>query len=148
MSAYSHISEVKFNSLECLKEALAEIYGEEAAAIIYTEEAQHLMGYQGDTRPEVANIIIPGSGRAKRKGTPNLVGSASNDIGFHLQADGSYKLMISEYDSRKHGVDWVNNLKKLAATALIKKNAKKNGYTIKKVTNQAGNTEFILAKIV
>lgn len=51
--------------------------------------ATHLIGYHGDTRPEVAHIIIP---RAQ-------IGGASNDIGF-VRQDGVYRAIISDFDSR------------------------------------------------
>jgi hypothetical protein len=56
------------------------------------DEAQHLVGYQGDQRKDKANVII------RRK----YVGGASNDLGFVLQEDGTYKAIVSEYDRSKH----------------------------------------------
>jgi hypothetical protein len=49
----------------------------------------HLTGYHGDTRPEVAHIVIP----------RDQIGSASNDIGF-VREDGVYRAIISQFDSR------------------------------------------------
>lgn len=61
---------------------------------------QPLYGYLGDIRPETAEVVI------RRK----YVGSASNDIGFQRQADGSFKAIISEFDRRKYNEEWINSL--------------------------------------
>jgi hypothetical protein len=62
------------------------------------DDAQHLYGYQGDKRPQKANVII------RRKN----VGGASNDIGFVLE-DGVYKPIISEFDqSQGYSNAWLN----------------------------------------
>ncbi len=52
-----------------------------------------LYGYQGDERPERAEVVI------RRQ----FVGEASNDIGFARQPDGTYLAIISEYDQRSRG---------------------------------------------
>lgn len=57
------------------------------------ENPQHLFGYHGDERQDVAHIII------RRK----YVGGASNDIGFFRNPDGTYSSIVSEYD-RSHGL--------------------------------------------
>lgn len=49
------------------------------------------MGYRGDARDQKANIVIPQS----------QVGSASNDIGFLRQDDGTYLMHVSAYDKTK-----------------------------------------------
>lgn len=63
--------------------------------------AQNLYGYQGDIRPETAEVII------RRQ----YLGSASNDIGFKQQDDGTFKAVISEYDrGYKYSQQWLNGL--------------------------------------
>ncbi|MBI4496633.1 MAG: DUF1257 domain-containing protein [Chloroflexi bacterium] len=63
------------------------------AALGYTEveegEALPLFGYQGDRRPETAEIVV------RRR----FLGAASNDIGFSRTPEG-YVPVISEYDQR------------------------------------------------
>lgn len=61
---------------------------------------QHLMGYQGDTREQTAEIII----------RQRHVGGASNDIGFKKQADGTYTAIISDYDQGFYNTQWVQSL--------------------------------------
>jgi hypothetical protein len=51
-------------------------------------EGATLFGYMGDERPERAQIVI------RRR----QLDSASNDIGFARDANGSYGALISEYD--------------------------------------------------
>lgn len=74
-----------FKDRECLLNALAECgYG-----AVEEGEALSLYGYQGDRRPETAQIVV------RRK----FVGSASNDLGFQ-KTDAGYVPVISEYDQR------------------------------------------------
>lgn len=74
-----------FNDRETLLQALAECgYG-----VVEEGEALSLYGYQGDRRPETAQIVV------RRK----FIGSASNDLGFQ-KTDAGYVPVISEYDQR------------------------------------------------
>lgn len=54
------------------------------------EEAQHLYGYQGDRRPQTAEVII------RRK----YIGAAANDVGFKRQDSGVFEAIVSEFDRR------------------------------------------------
>lgn len=58
------------------------------------KDAQPLYGYHGDQRKERANLII-------RRNNTGI--SSSNDIGFALQADGTYQPIVSQYDSTLAG---------------------------------------------
>ena len=74
-----------FKDRECLLNALAECgYGtvEEGGGL-------SLYGYQGDRRPETAQIVV------RRK----FIGAASNDLGFQ-KTEAGYIPVISEYDQR------------------------------------------------
>ena len=74
-----------FKNRECLLNALRECgYGE-----VEEGEALSLYGYQGDRRPETAQIVV------RRK----FIGAASNDLGFQ-KTDSGYVPVISEYDQR------------------------------------------------
>lgn len=70
-----------------LKEALVDL-GIALEQIEVHAEGAELVGYQGDQRIQKAHVIV------RRQ----HVGSASNDIGFEKQADGTYKAIVSEYD--------------------------------------------------
>lgn len=95
----------------------------------------HLVGYQGDTRKDTADIIV------RRQ----YVGGASNDLGFKRAADGTYQAIISDYDSRRHNAEWLKKLKVEYQGARVQAIAQKNGYravsTGKKLAN--GNKQYI-----
>jgi len=70
-----------------------------------------LSGYQGDARSQKAHIVIPRS----------QIGSASNDIGFFRETDGTYTVHVSAFDKNKwnkkfpeivkhYATDVVNNI--------------------------------------
>jgi len=86
MSHYTKVK-TKLRNLSALMKALQDM-GFTKEMIRNTEKAQHLQGYNGDTREQTAEIIIPRC----------FVGKAANDIGFKLQADGTYEAIISDYD--------------------------------------------------
>ena len=144
MSEYGSI-QTKFKDRQCLVEALMEM-GWTKEEIEVHDEAQHLYGYQGDKRSQKANIII------RRK----HVGSASNDLGFEKQKDGTYKAVISEYDSSSggrhaghtggHNKKWVTDLLVKYNERVVAKKCKKAGQTFKKTvkTNDKGEREIIL----
>lgn len=65
------------------------------------ETSQPLFGFQGDVRPETAEVII------RRK----YLGSASNDIGFKQREDGQFEAIISSYDrAYRYSQQWLNEL--------------------------------------
>ncbi len=85
MSKYMTFTDAAFKDRECLLKALAECgYG-----VVEEGEALSLYGYQGDRRPETAQIVV------RRK----FIGAASNDLGFQ-KTDAGYVPVISEFDQR------------------------------------------------
>lgn len=78
-------TETAFKDRECLLNALSECGYE----TVEEGEALSLYGYQGDRRPETAQIVV------RRK----YIGAASNDLGFQ-KTDAGYFPVISEYDQR------------------------------------------------
>lgn len=78
-------TETAFKDRETLLKALAECGYE----TVEEGEALSLYGYQGDKRPETAQIVV------RRK----YIGSASNDLGFQ-KTDAGFVPVISEYDQR------------------------------------------------
>lgn len=85
-------------------------------------EAQSLVGYRGDDRPEKATIII----------RRNQLDSASNDIGFARGLDGTFRAIISEYD-RSIGYDdaWLGRLAQAYKERQTMSVAKAKGYVFK-----------------
>ncbi len=78
-------TDTAFKDRECLLNALSECgYSE-----VEEGEALSLYGYQGDRRPETAQLVV------RRK----FIGSASNDLGFQ-RTDAGYVPVISEFDQR------------------------------------------------
>src|SRR5688572_18616971 len=85
MSKYLTFPEVLFKDRRLLLVALAEI----GFADVDEGDQLPLYGYQGDRRPETAEIVV------RRQ----LIGPASNDLGFARTPDG-YLPIVSEYDER------------------------------------------------
>lgn len=85
MSKYLTFTDVVFTNKALLLAALADL----GYADVEQGEGLRLYGYQGDVRKESAEIVV------RRR----FIGSASNDLGFALTAEG-YTPIISEYDQR------------------------------------------------
>ncbi|MCL5107437.1 MAG: DUF1257 domain-containing protein [Chloroflexi bacterium] len=85
MSKYLVYEQIAFKDRRLLLAALAELgYG-----TVEEGEALSLYGYQGDRRPETAEVVV------RRQ----HLAPASNDLGFARTAQG-YVPVISEYDGR------------------------------------------------
>lgn len=100
MSAYVE-GKTSIKEVECLVEALIEMGFKKEHIEVY-EEATNLYGYHGDKRDQLANVIV------RRK----YVGTASNDLGFVRGADGTYAVIVSEYDSNNNSGKWTGQLDK------------------------------------
>ncbi len=85
MSKYLVYQEIVFKDRRLLLAALADL----GYAEVEEGEALPLFGYQGDRRPETAELIV------RRR----HLGSASNDLGFARTPEG-FVPIISEYDQR------------------------------------------------
>jgi hypothetical protein len=84
------------------------------------ETPQTLNGYQGDARPERAEVIV------RRE----HVGRASNDIGFVRQADGSFAAIISAYDRARHDESWLATLGQAYGHAAALQYAATHGFDV------------------
>ena len=117
MSEYT-VCESEMSDGACVKEALTEM----GYAFEEHKNPQHLYGYQGDKREQVAHIIV--------RRAP--VGSYANDVGFVKNADGKYSMIISEFDkiSGKQSVNFTKNLKVVYNKYKALKEAKKHGFRI------------------
>ena len=85
MSKYLTFPEVIFKDRRLLLAALADL----GYAEVEEGEALPLLGYQGDRRPETAELVV------RRR----HLGPASNDLGFARTPRG-YVPILSEYDQR------------------------------------------------
>lgn len=113
MSAYTE-QQTQITDADILKECLKE---KGYSNVEQHAKAQQLVGYHGDKREQTAEIII------RRKD----IGSASNDIGFKKQTDGTYGAVISDYDKHKHNANWMADVKKSYAEKKIRKVAAASG---------------------
>ena len=85
MSKYLSFPEILFKDRRLLLAALADLdYAE-----VEEGEALPLYGYQGDRRPETAELVV------RRQ----HLGPASNDVGF-ARTPAGYVPIVSEYDQR------------------------------------------------
>jgi len=85
MSKFLTFPDVIFKDRRLLLAALADL----GYTVVEEGEALPLCSYQGDRRPETADIVI------RRQ----YVGAASNDVGF-ARTDQGYVPVVSEYDQR------------------------------------------------
>jgi len=99
MSRYCTVK-TEFMDRDSLVKALMETGNWSLDQIEVHDVAQHLIGYNGDTRRETANVIVR---RAN-------IGDYSNDLGFVLNDKGLFEAVISEFDSRKFNQQWVGKL--------------------------------------
>lgn len=104
---------------ESLITALVEMGFERKHIEVY-DTPQHLFGYQGDKRKQVAHVII------RRK----HVGPASNDMGFVRQEDGTFKAIISEYDRHKYNAAWLDKLSQNYTTNVVTEKLKAKGFSV------------------
>lgn len=85
MSKYLSYAEICYADRRLLLAALGDL----GFSVVEEGERLPLFGYQGDRRPETAELVV------RRQ----YVGSASNDLGFARTPTG-YTPIISEYDER------------------------------------------------
>lgn len=102
------------------------------------DKPEHLYGYQGDIRPEQANIII------RRK----YICRESNDIGFRLTAEGTYEAIISEFDEELLGKDWVGKVCQNYAEHAVVSKLEQQGFSIaeKKVDPVTQKVHLVLKR--
>jgi hypothetical protein len=115
----SHFTTIKtqITDTEALVKALADV-GFRKVETHPTPQA--LYGYQGDLRPESAEVII------RRQ----HISSLSNDIGFQRQADGTFEAIVSEFDRRRYSQDWLNQLTQRYGYHKLMTSAPAEGFTI------------------
>ena len=81
---------------------------------------RHLYGYQGDVRPEMAEVIV------RRQ----YISGSSNDIGFQKQDDGTFEAIVSEFDRRRYSQEWLNQVTQRYGYHLLKATAATEGFAI------------------
>lgn len=134
----SHFTSIKtqIKNLEALVKALADVGFNQVEV---HETAQPLYGYQGDIRPEAAEVII----------RRHYIGSASNDIGFKQQEDGQFEAIISEYDRYKYSQEWLNELTQRYGYHSLMATAPAEGFTVEEEeTLEDGTIRVVVARWV
>jgi len=114
MSAYKTIN-CSFKNQETLIECLKELG---FTPVVYKEKTK-LVGYMGDERNEIAEIIIPRL----------LISNLSNDVGFAYDEDKKeYVMICSEYDQN---IGVADKIKQSYAVTAIKTALSKNKFSVK-----------------
>jgi hypothetical protein len=137
----SHFTTLKtqITDAECLRRALAD-RGFPTVEVHATP--QHLYGFQGDVRPETAEVII------RRQ----HVGFASNDIGFKRRADGTFDAIVSSYDRSgssglSHG--WIDRLSQRYAYHVALQKLAEQGFALaQEETTASGQVRLVLRRMV
>jgi len=135
MSHYSEV-QIEFTDEGCLVAALGRLGFKDKVEV--HKEAQALYGYQGDVRAQKAHLII------RRE----HVGRAANDLGFEKQADGKYRVWISEYDQKYNKYDdaWLGRLKQAYGVEKARVEAKKRGYRVSEQKLDDGRVRLVLRR--
>lgn len=98
---------------------------------------QGLFGYQGDLRPEKAEIII------RRQ----FISSSSNDIGFRMTSDGTFEAIISEFDRDIYSQDWLNRLTQRYAYHVARSRLEAQGFDlVSEETHPDGQVHLVLRR--
>jgi len=134
----SHYSEVQIELADegCLMAALTRL-GFKGKVEVH-REARPLCGYQGDERAQKAHIII----------RQQHVGRAANDLGFERQADGRYRVWVSDYDQKynKYNDAWMGRLKQAYGVEKARAEAKKKGYRVSEKKLDDGRIQLVLRR--
>ena len=135
MSHYSEVA-IELTDEGCLVAALSRL-GFTGKMEVH-KEAQPLYGYQGDMRPQKAHVII------RRQ----HVGPAANDLGFERQADGKYRVWVSDYDVKYNTYDdaWMGLLKQAYGVEKARAEARKKGYRVSEQKLDDGRIRLVLRR--
>jgi hypothetical protein len=120
----------------CLKKALADLG---FATVEVHATPQHLYGFQGDLRPDTAEVII------RRQ----HVGFASNDIGFKRRPDGAFDAIVSAYDRGGYSHAWLDRLSQRYAYHVAKQKLAEQGFALaQEETTTDGRVRLVLRRTV
>jgi hypothetical protein len=97
---------------------------------------QTLYGYQGDARPDRAEVII----------RRTHIGRLSNDIGFRRRDDGTFEAVISEYDRSRYDQPWLTKLSRAYGHAAALRYAEDNGYEVDSDVEENGRRRLVLRR--
>lgn len=126
MSKYRRI-ETEFRDESTLRQALADVC--QARRIEFeTGDGLALYGFEGNRRRETAELVI------RRR----HLGRLTNDLGFHRRPDGTFEVIISDFDSRHTAAEVVREVKQRYARLQVEKLARARGYRVEEVPAEGG----------
>jgi hypothetical protein len=130
----SHFTTIKtkITDLAALKKALNDL------GYTTVEEGYNLplYGYEGDLRPQTADIVI----------RRDYISDASNDLGFKKSGN-NYEMIISEYDMAFLGPDFADRLMQRYAYHKVLSEVKRQNWTkVKEEKMRDGTIKMILTK--
>ena len=132
----SHFVEcqTEFRDPQALAAALVEC-GFQESHIEFHEQAVPLFGYQGDTRPQHAHVVI------RRE----HIGPAANDVGWERLPDGTYRAWISEYDQRhRFNKRMQNRIRQEYAAAAVTRQQRALGRSVARCRLESGEIELVI----
>lgn len=128
MSKYNQV-ETQYKDRDCLVDALGDMGYTDVEV---HEVAQNLVGYHGDLRQQKANVIV------RRK----HISHSANDLGFVQQEDGTFAMIVSDFDQGKHNAQWNAKLKGAYGERGAMKVARKKGFHFLGKTVVNGKTQL------
>lgn len=140
MSKFLQIDELQIADQPLLVATLKEdmtlrrkVKGVEGCLVESLAEPAHLFGFDGDQRPETAEVIV------RRE----FVGDFSNDLGFKRQANGNFQPIISEYDAPFYNASWLDRLSQKYGERKYIQEMYNNGFSLSNSETLAdGSTEM------
>ncbi|PSF30081.1 hypothetical protein C7H19_24050 [Aphanothece hegewaldii CCALA 016] len=132
----SHFTKVKteFKDQNALITAIKNLKGWQVEV---HETEQHLYGYRGDRRQQVAHLIV------RRE----QINPASNDLGFHRSEDGIYNAIISEWDAANPLKGFIKELTKEYSVVCTENFARSRGMTVERTRHQDGRLQLRLLSV-
>ncbi len=134
-----HFTSIKtqIKNRDALVKALADVG---FARVEVHETGQPLYGFQGDVRPEKAEVIV------RRQ----YLGAASNDMGFKQQKDGQFEAIISAYDrAYRYSRQWLNELTQRYGYHALMATVPEQGFAVEEEeTLEDGTIRVVLGKWV
>jgi uncharacterized protein DUF1257 len=128
VSKYNQV-ETQYKDRDCLVDALGDMGYTDVEV---HEVAQNLVGYHGDLRQQKANVIV------RRK----HISHSANDLGFVQQEDGTFAMIVSDFDQGKHNAQWNAKLKGAYGERGAMKVARKKGFHFLGKTVVNGKTQL------
>jgi hypothetical protein len=143
MSHFTTIeSEFDADHLEEMLEALKKEF--DATGVEYHKDGADMFGFQGDNRSTISPKSADYAPRCEVIVRKRVVGPASNDIGFKLQANGKFRAIVSEYDRHRFTMQKQHKIQQDYSVAVGEKTLRAKGFTeIERVKMDDGSIKLI-----